>query len=82
MLLALGNTLGEALGVAELFELEETPKGVLILQGAMPRPFLSYLFAARYDRRPDDIAGIVLVSTIVGALLSPLLIAYVLGVAA
>jgi len=40
------------------------------------------LFAARYDRRPDDIAGIVLVSTIVGALLSPLLIAYVLGVAA
>jgi hypothetical protein len=71
-----------ALGVAELFELEGTPKGVLILQGAMPTAIFSYLFAARYDRHPDDIAGIVLVSTIVGALLSPLLIVYVLGVAA
>jgi hypothetical protein len=71
-----------ALGVATLFGLEGTPKGVLILQGAMPTAIFSYFFAARYDRHPDDIAGIVLASTIVGALLLPLLVAFVLDVAA
>ena len=56
-------------------------KGVLILQGAMPAAIFNYLFAARYDRHPDDIAGIVLVSTLLSALTLPLLVAYVLGVA-
>jgi predicted permease len=39
------------------------------------------LFAARYDRHPDDIAGIVLMSTLVSALTLPLLVGYVLSVA-
>jgi predicted permease len=70
-----------AVAVSEMFGLEGMAKGVLILQGAMPAAIFSYLFAARYDRHPDDIAGIVLMSTVVGAVLLPLLVAYVLGLA-
>jgi len=76
--LALGFVV--ALGVAELFGLQGVARGVLILQGAMPAAMFSYLFAARYDRHPDDVAGIVLVSTFVGALLLPFLVSYVLAV--
>jgi predicted permease len=71
-----------ALAVAELFGLDGVARGVLILQGTMPAAIFNYLFAARYDRDPDDVAGIVLMSTIVGALLLPALVAYVLRVAA
>ena len=70
-----------ALGIAELFALDGVARGVLILQGAMPAAIFSYLFAARYDRNPDDIAGIVLTSTLVSALTLPLLVGYVLHVA-
>ena len=71
-----------ALGVAELFGLEGISKGVLILQGAMPAAIFNYLFAARYDRDADDVAGIVLASTFVSALTLPLLVIYVLSVSA
>jgi len=67
--------------ISEAFGLEGVAKGVLILQGAMPAAIFNYLFAARYDRHPDDVAGIVLVSTLLSALTLPLLVAYVLGVA-
>jgi len=77
--LALG--FGIAYGVATAFGLEGTAKGVLVLQGAMPTAIFSYLFAVRYDRHADDVAGIVLASTILSALTLPFLVAYVLGVA-
>jgi predicted permease len=71
-----------ALGIATWLGLEGPAKGVLILQGAMPTAVFSYLFAARYDREPDDVAGIVLMSTLIGALTMPLLVAFVLSVSA
>jgi malate permease and related proteins len=77
--LALG--FGVALGVAELFGLEGVARSVLVLQGAMPAAVFNYLFAARYGRDPEDVAGIVLVSTVIGALTLPLLVSYVLWLA-
>jgi len=56
-------------------------QGVLVLQGAMPAAVFSYLFAARYERDADDIAGIVLVSTLLGALVLPFLVSYALWLA-
>jgi predicted permease len=91
MLLALGHTLGGllgsarlilafavAVGVSELFRLEGMAQGVLVLQGVMPAAVFSYLFAARYERDADDVAGIVLVSTLLAALLLPLFVSYAL----
>ena len=73
---------GIALGVAELFDLEGTARGVLVLQGAMPAAVFNYLFAARYNRSPDDVAGIVLASTLLSALTMPLLVTFCLRLAA
>ena len=75
--LALGFAVGHI--VAWVFGLEGTAKGVLILQATMPAAVFNYLFAARYNRAPDDIAGIVLLSTLLSALTMPLLVAYVLS---
>jgi len=75
--LAIGFLVGHI--VAWSFGLEGVAKGVIILQGTMPAAVFNYLFAARYGRAPDDIAGIVLSSTLLSALLLPLLVSYVLG---
>ena len=56
-----------AVGVSYALGLTGVAQGVLVLQGAMPAAVFSYLFAAHYDRDADDIAGIVLVSTLLGA---------------
>lgn len=69
---------GVALGVSELLGLTGVARSVLILQGAMPTAVMSYLLAERYGRNPDDVAGVVLVSTLAVALLLPLLVTYVL----
>jgi predicted permease len=47
----------------------------------MPAAVFSYLFAAHYERDADDVAGIVLVSTLAGALLLPFLVSYALWLA-
>lgn len=77
-LLRLALGLGVALGVGKLFALDGLPLAVLVLQGAMPTAVFNYLFAARYERHPDDVAGIVLVSTGLVALLLPWLVSYAL----
>ena len=54
-------------------------RGILILQGAMPAAVFTYLFAARYERAPDDIAGIVLLSTAFSMITLPFVLAWVLS---
>lgn len=73
---------GVALGVSELLGLEGMAQGVLVMQGAMPAAVFTYLFAARYERDADDVAGIVLMSTLLGALALPALVSYSLYLAA
>ncbi len=70
-----------AFAIAELFGLEGVSRSVLILQGAMPSAVFNYLFAARYDRDPDDVASIVLTSTLLSAATLPLLVSYALAIA-
>jgi malate permease and related proteins len=68
-----------AVAVAQVLGLEGIARGVLILQGAMPAAMFSYLFAARYDHAPDDVAGIVLMSTVFSFVTLPFVVAYALG---
>jgi predicted permease len=70
-----------AVTVSYVLGLSGVAQGVLVLQGSMPAAVFSYLFAAHYDRHADDIAGIVLVSTLLGALTLPLLVSYALWLA-
>jgi hypothetical protein len=67
-----------AVAVSELMGLTGMAQGVLVLQGVMPAAVFTYLFAVRYERDPEDVAGIVLVSTLLAALLLPLFVSYAL----
>ena len=69
---------GVALGVSEILGLTGIARSVLILNGGMPTAVVCYLLAERYGRDPDDVAGVVLVSTLTAAFLMPLLVAYAL----
>lgn len=74
--LAIGLAVG--LAVAALLELDHTARGILILESTMPVAVLNYLFAARYDRSPEEVAGLVLVSTVISFITLPGLLLLVL----
>ena len=71
---------GFAIGwfTAWLFGLEGVARGVLIIESAMPVAVLNYLFAARYGNQPQEVAGLVVISTLLAVLLLPLFLATVM----
>jgi predicted permease len=75
--LALG--FGAGVAISSLLGLEGLVRNVVILQSAMPAAVFNYLLAARYNRHPEDVAGIVLVSSVIAALALPLLLSWLLG---
>ena len=77
-LLRLGTGFCVGLLIATLLGLEGAAKGVLILQCSMPVAVFTYLFAVRYDRRPAEVAGTVVISTLISFMSLPLLLWYVL----
>ena len=70
--LAMGVAVG--FGIAHLFGLEGAARAIVILQSAMPVAVSSYLFAQQYKRRPEEVAGMVVVSTMVSFVTLPLLL--------
>ena len=52
--------------------------GVLIVQCSMPIAVFSYLFALRYGRSPESLAGAVVLSTVLAFLFLPLVLYLVL----
>lgn len=64
--------------VAGLFGLQDTDRGVLILQSSMPVAVFNYLLALRYQRDPGEVAGMVVLSTLLAFLLLPIIVSYVL----
>jgi hypothetical protein len=74
--LLLGFALG--VGVAYLFRLEGAARGVLIVQSSMPVAVFNYLFAQRYRRAPEEVAGLVVISTAMSFLTLPMLLWFVL----
>ena len=75
--LAMGVSVGIAL--AELFGLEGTARGVLILDCAMPAAVFNYMMAERYGRSPSEVASVVVLSTLLSFATLPLLIGWLLG---
>lgn len=59
-------------GVAVALGMTGTPRGVLVIESAMPVAVYNYMFAARYDNRPEDVAGLVVVSTLLSLAALPL----------
>ena len=72
--LALGVSAG--LLVTTLLGVEGLTRKVLILQASMPVGVLNYLFAHRYGRSPEQVASLVLVSTLLSVVSIPVLLAW------
>jgi predicted permease len=64
--------------VARAFGLEGVALGVVVLQSTMPVAVFNYLFAELYKREAEEVAGIVVVSTVMSFVTLPLLILFVL----
>ncbi len=65
-------------GVALLLGLEGVERGVLVTQSAMPSAVLNYLFATRYGNQGADVAGIVVLSTLMSIFLLPVFLTTVM----
>lgn len=74
--LGMGFLVGWATAAA--LGMEGTARGVLILESAMPVAVFSYLFAARYNRQPEEVAGTVVISTALSFFTLPALLWFVL----
>ncbi len=73
--------MGGAVGVAvtTVFGLHGIARSVLIEQSAMPAAVFNYLFALRWQNEPEEIAGIVVVSTLASIITAPALLYLLIG---
>ena len=60
--------------VGRYFQLEHIPFSVLLLQLTTPVAVTSYLLATKYDNGSDDIAGLVIISTLISAIYIPIIL--------
>lgn len=65
---------GAAWAVTTALGIKGEVRGVLIIESAMPVAVFNYVFAQMYDRKPEDVAGIVMCSTLLTFLVLPLLV--------
>ena len=74
-------SIGFCLGIflSAVFDLQGAGRGVLILQCTMPPAVMNYILAARFDRDPSAVAGIVVASTLMSFFTLPLLMLVVLS---
>ncbi len=72
--------MGASVGVflAWAFALEGVSRSVVIIQCAMPAAVFNYLMAQRYARDPDEIASLVVLSTLIAFALLPAWLAFAL----
>lgn len=78
-LLRLGVGCSVGFAVAHFLGLRGPARAVLVLQSSMPIAVFNYLLAQRYGRAPDEVAGAIVVSTLLSLVLLPVLLAYLLA---
>ena len=78
-LLRIFGGLAVAWALCSLVGIEGLTRKVILLQSAMPVAVFNYLFALHYGRKHEDVAGIVVVSTLMGFAFLPILIWFLMG---
>jgi predicted permease len=68
-----------AVMVAHWLGLEGVERGVLILQSSMPVAVFNYLLALKYQQEPGEVAGMVVLSTLLAFILLPFIVSFVLS---
>ena len=74
--LIMGGAIGVFLSWA--FGLEGISRSVVIIQCAMPAAVFNYLMAQRYGRAPDEVASLVVLSTLLAFAALPAWLAFAL----
>lgn len=74
----IGGGLLIGLLVCWLLDLEGVERGVVLIQASMPVAVFNYLFAERFQRQPEAIAGVVVMSTLLSFVSVPLLLGLLL----
>lgn len=69
---------GAGWAVAEILGLQGAERGVVILQAAMPVAVFNYLLALKFDRNPGEVAGTVVLSTVISFLTLPFMLLLVI----
>jgi predicted permease len=59
-------------------DIEGVARSVVLIQSSMPVAVFNYLFAVRFDRQPDSVAGLVVVSTILSFVSLPILLSWLI----
>ncbi|MHA1598447.1 MAG: AEC family transporter [Alphaproteobacteria bacterium] len=77
-LLRLVMGFGVGYGVAWVFGFEGLERGIIIMQSAMPVAIFNYLFAERYKHSAEEVAGIVVLSTLLSFATLPALLWYII----
>ncbi len=77
-LLKLAVCLAVPLAVGLAFGLPKLALGVLVLQVSTPVAVTSYMLATKYKARPDEVAGLVVVSTLMSVVAIPATLAFFL----
>lgn len=62
--------------VTHALDLQAVERGIILLQCSMPVAVYNFLFAQRYNNYPEDVAGSIVISTIISFLSLPLLITF------
>lgn len=58
--------------------LDGLARGVVVAQSSMPAAVYNYMFAERYGNRPEEVAGVVVISTLMSIVLLPLFLSTVM----
>jgi predicted permease len=71
---------GFAIGwlVATLLGLDGLARGVVVVQSSMPSAVYNYMFAERFGNQPEEVAGVVVVSTLMSIPLLPIFMSTVM----
>ena len=59
-------------------DIEGGARSVVLIQSSMPVAVFNYLFAVRFDRQPDAVAGLVVVSTLLSFVSLPILLSWLI----
>ena len=71
--------LGIGLLVSQFFGLEGVARGVVVLECSMPAALFNYMLAVRFDNNPEEVAGLVITSTLFSFITLPFLLAFILN---
>lgn len=77
-LLRIGMGAGIGFAVTALFGLHGAARAAIVMQSSMPAAVFNYLFALRWHNSPEEVAGIVVVSTLVTVATAPTLLYFLL----